>query len=80
MRVRGDDQVGALGKAVQKVTAPRITGWLTKHPVLHYLAALQEIGIAEAFQMNDLPQRTPRLIETSNNIAIMLTLNRESFH
>jgi len=66
-------------KSVQKVTAPRITGWLTKHPILRYLAALQEVGIAEAFQMNDLPQRTPRLIETSNNIAIMLTLNRESF-
>jgi hypothetical protein len=66
-------------KTVAKVTAPRITGWLTKHPVLRYLAALQEIGIVEAFQMNDLPQRTPRLIETGNNVAIMVTLNRESF-
>jgi hypothetical protein len=66
-------------KTAVKITAPRITGWLTKHPVLRYLAALQEIGIAEAFQMNDLPQRTPRLIETGNNVAIMLTLNRESF-
>ncbi len=66
-------------KTVQKITAPRITGWLTKHPILRYLAALQEIGIAEAFQMNDLPQRTPRLIETGNNVAILLTLNRESF-
>jgi hypothetical protein len=66
-------------KAVEKITAPRITGWLTKHAVLRYLAALQEVGIAEAFKMNDLPQRTPRLIETGNNVAIMLTLNRESF-
>ena len=66
-------------KTAQKITAPRITGWLTKHPVLRYLAALHEVGIAEAFQMNDLPQRTPRLIETGNNIPIMLTLNRDSF-
>jgi von Willebrand factor type A domain/Aerotolerance regulator N-terminal len=66
-------------KSVEKITAPRITGWLTKHPILRYLAALHEIGTAEAFQMKDLPQRTPKLIETSNNVAIMLTLNRESF-
>jgi hypothetical protein len=66
-------------KTVEKIAAPRITGWLTKHPVLRYLSALHEIGIAEAFQMNDLPQRTPKLIESGNNVAIMLTLNRESF-
>lgn len=66
-------------KTVEKVTAPRITGWLTKHPILRYLAALHEVGIAEAFKMNDLPQRTPKLIETGNNVAIMVTLNRESF-
>src|SRR5438132_1075920 len=66
-------------KTVEKITAPRITGWLTRHPILRYLAALHEVGIAEAFKMNDLPLRTPKLIETGNNVAIMLTLNRESF-
>jgi hypothetical protein len=64
---------------VEKVSTPAIKGWVGKHPVLRYLAALQEIGIAEAFKLTDLPPRTPRLMETDHNTALMLTLNREAF-
>ena len=36
-----------------------------KHPVLRYLAALQEIGVAEAFKVPDIPERN-RLIEIAS--------------
>jgi hypothetical protein len=66
-------------ETVEKVASPPIKGWMAKHPVLRYLAALQEIGVAEAFRMKDLPPRTPRLIESDQNTALMLSLPREAF-
>src|SRR5262249_51495944 len=33
--------------ALDKISNPQIKGWMGKHPVLRYLAALQEIGVAE---------------------------------
>src|SRR5262249_22295764 len=66
-------------ETVERVTSPPIRGWMAKHPVLRYLAALQELGIAEAFRMKDLPPRTPRLIESDQNTALMLSLPREAF-
>jgi hypothetical protein len=65
--------------ALEKLSTPAVKGWVGKHPVLRYLAALQEIGIAEAFRLQDLPPRTPRLMETDHNTALMLTLSREAF-
>ena len=62
-----------------KVTNPQIKGWMHKHPTLRYLVALQEIGIAEAFKLKDLPSRTPRLMEIDQNVTIMFTLNRQLY-
>jgi hypothetical protein len=50
-----------------------------KHPVLRYLVALQEIGIAEAFKLKELPSRTPRLMEIDQNVTILFTLNRQLY-
>jgi hypothetical protein len=66
-----------------KVKNPRIKGWLTDDPLLRYLAALYDVGIDEAFQFNlddkNVPPRTPRLLETDKNTAVMFSLNRQSF-
>jgi Aerotolerance regulator N-terminal/von Willebrand factor type A domain len=64
---------------VEKVTNPQIRGWVGKHPVMRYLTALQEVGIAEAFSMKDLPPRTPKLIEIDKGRALLITLSRQSF-
>jgi hypothetical protein len=66
-------------KSVEAVVTPYVTGWLNKHPALRYLSALHEVGIENAFQMTDLPQRTPRLLEGNGNTILILTLNRGSF-
>ncbi|MBL8797038.1 MAG: BatA and WFA domain-containing protein, partial [Planctomycetia bacterium] len=57
------------GKPVEKVANPSIKGWMTRHPILRYLVALQEVGVAEAFKLKDLPPRTPLLIESDRETA-----------
>jgi hypothetical protein len=64
---------------VDKLTNPQIRGWMGRHPLMRYLAGLHEIGLEDAFRMKDLPPRTPRLIESDQNTALLLTLNRQSF-
>ena len=67
------------GKPVEKLDSPHVKGWMTKHSVLKYLAALHEIGISEGFRMTDLPPRTPKLMESDLDTAVLLTLNRQAF-
>jgi len=66
-------------QSVQKIEFPHIKGWMSKHRTLRYLTALYEIGISEAFKMNDLPPRAPRLMESDQDSAVMLTLSRGPF-
>jgi hypothetical protein len=61
------------------VTNPQIRGWMGKHPIMRYIAALQDVGIAEAFKMKDLPPRTPKLIETDQNVGLLMMLSRQTF-
>src|SRR5262249_3520505 len=53
-------------------------GWRGRHPVLRYLVALHELGIAEAFRLKDLPP-PPYLMEGENKTALMVTLRRDVF-
>src|SRR5262249_50788545 len=64
---------------IEKTEYPHIKGWMNKHRVLRHLTALHEIGLSEAFKMKDLPPRTPRLMETDQDAAVLLTLTRGSF-
>lgn len=73
------EEVKEPAKGIEKLKNPHIKGWMNKDPVLQYLTGLQEVLIDEAFKMKDLPPRTPRLIETDRDTAILLKLNRESF-
>jgi hypothetical protein len=62
---------------------PDIKGRLKDHPLLRYVSSVQEIGLTEAFRFDlkdpRVPPRTPRLIETDRETAVLFTLNRQSF-
>jgi len=64
---------------LETIKNPQIKGWMNKHAVMRYLSALQEVGIAEAFKLKDLPPRTPRLIEIDQNNSLLVSLSRQSF-
>ncbi|MCI0455965.1 MAG: hypothetical protein L0Z62_03170, partial [Gemmataceae bacterium] len=68
-----------IANTVEKLTNPQIRGWMGRHPLMRYLTGLQEVGLEEAFRMKDLPPRTPRLIESDQNTALLLTLSRQAF-
>lgn len=66
--------------SVKKVNNPAIKGWSrNQHPVMRYLADLGQLGIDEAFELPNLPPRTPRLIECGGNLGILIALSRQSF-
>jgi hypothetical protein len=62
---------------------PDIKGRLKDHPLLRYLSSVHEIGLTEAFHFDlkdpRVPPRTPRLIETDRETAVLFTLSRQSF-
>ncbi|HJT78907.1 MAG TPA: VWA domain-containing protein [Gemmataceae bacterium] len=65
---------------------PHVKGWLSKDPLLRYLAALYEIGVDEAFRFEldpakdpRVPPRVPRLLESDKDAALLFALPRESF-
>jgi hypothetical protein len=62
-----------------KLQYPQIKGWIAKHSIMRSLAALQEVELVEAFRLKGLPPRTPKLLETDQNTALLLTLSRQSF-
>ena len=49
------------------------------HRQMRRLAALQDVGILEAFKIKNLPPRTPKLIEIDQNNTLLFTLSRGSF-
>jgi hypothetical protein len=63
---------------LDKISNPQIKGWMGKHPVLKYLTALQEVGVAEAFKVPDIPERN-RLIEIDQKNALLFRRTREAF-
>jgi hypothetical protein len=60
-----------------------IKGRLKDHPLLRYLSSVHTIGLTEAFRFDlkdpRVPPRTPRLIETDRETAVLFTLARQSF-
>jgi von Willebrand factor type A domain/Aerotolerance regulator N-terminal len=63
------------------LNGPLIKGSLEKSPLLRYLTGLHEIGIDSAFRVDpkDLPPRTPRLLESEHDTALLFTLSRQSY-
>jgi hypothetical protein len=58
-------------KKGEALKGPVIVGWQEKHPLMSWLRALHELGIAEAFRFDlkaeGVPPRTPRLLETRDD-------------
>jgi len=71
----------AEGKPVDKLENPPVKDWMRKHPIMRYLVALDAVGVSAAFRIDvkDLPPRTPRLLETDGDTALLFTLPRQSF-
>jgi hypothetical protein len=65
------------------LSAPPVKGWAEKSPLLRYLTSLHEIGIDTAFRFDltdeRVPPRTPRLLESDRNTALLFTLSRQSY-
>jgi hypothetical protein len=66
-----------------RIKNPAVKGWLDKNPLMSYLRGLHEIGIDDAFRFDlkdpRVPPRTPRLIESDSDTALLFTLTRQSF-
>lgn len=65
--------------AVQTVQGPSVRGWQGRHPVMRFLQALDEVDVAEAFRLPELPPRTQRLIEGSQNLVLLAAIPRQAF-
>lgn len=65
--------------AVELVQGPLIRGWNSRHPVMRNLQALDEVDVAEAFKLPELPPRTLRLIEGSQNLVLLAAIPRQAF-
>jgi len=65
--------------AVKMVSGPSIRGWQGRHPVMKTLQALDEVDVAEAFRMPEMPERTQRLIEGSENLVLLAAVPRQAF-
>ncbi len=66
-----------------KLSQPPIKGWAEKDALMRYLTGLHEIGIDTAFRFDikdpRVPPRTPRLLESDRDTALMFTLGRQSY-
>jgi len=66
-----------------KLAAPPVKGWAEKSPLLRYLTGLHEIGIDTAFRFDlkapAVPPRTPRLLESDRDTALLFSLSRQSY-
>jgi predicted 3-demethylubiquinone-9 3-methyltransferase (glyoxalase superfamily) len=55
----------------------------SSHPLMRYLTGLDEIAFSEAFRFDlkapDVPARTPRLLETDRENAVLFVLSRGAF-
>ncbi len=65
--------------AVQPVVGPSIRGWQGRSPIMRNLQALDEVDVAEAFRLPELPPRTQRLIEGSQNLVLLAAIPRQAY-
>lgn len=61
------------GRPIEKLF---VKGWATQQPVLKYLTSLHEIGIGTALRVDELPPKTPRLMEAEDNLVLMFSMSR----
>ena len=65
------------GKTVERVSQPAIKGWTNTHGLLRYITGLHEVGLFEAYRVNGLPPRTPKLMEGDRDLLLIKADHRE---
>lgn len=70
---------GKGANVAEAVTGPSVRGWQSRHPVMRNLQALDEVDVAEAFKLPELPPRTQRLIEGTQNLVLLAAIPRQAF-
>lgn len=63
----------------ESVSGPIVRGWQGRHPVMRHLSALDEIDIAEGMKLPELPPRSIRLIEGSQNLVLLAAVPRQAY-
>lgn len=63
---------------IKPVKFPAIRGWTDTDPVMRGLRGWYELEIAEAYRFNNLPPKTPKLLEGDSELALMFTLQRQA--
>jgi von Willebrand factor type A domain/Aerotolerance regulator N-terminal len=66
-------------KRVEPVAYPQVRGWTDAEPVMRGLRGWHELEIAEAYRFNDLPPKTPRLVEGDRDLLLIFTLQRQAY-
>ena len=67
------------GFRVTPVQFPAVRGWVDADPVMRGLRGWHDLEIAEAFRFPNLPPKTPKLVESDNELLLMFTLQRQAF-
>jgi von Willebrand factor type A domain/Aerotolerance regulator N-terminal len=67
------------GYRVEPVQFPQVRGWTDADPVMRGLRGWHDLEIAEAYRFNQLPPKTPRLVEGERDLLLMFTLQRQAY-
>jgi hypothetical protein len=67
------------GVATTPAAGPSVRGWDARHPVMQGLRALDEVDVAEAFALAELPPRTRRLMEGDRNLVLLAAVPRGAY-
>jgi len=65
--------------ANKKVEKLFVKGWVSQHAVMRYLTGLQDVGAGVVYKIDEIPPRTPMLLEGENNLAMMFALTRNAY-
>ncbi|MGL6076310.1 MAG: vWA domain-containing protein [Fimbriiglobus sp.] len=74
--VKGAPKAANVAEPVQ---GPSVRGWNSRHPVMRNLQALDEIDLGMAYKLPELPARTQRLIEGTENLVLLAAMNRLAY-
>jgi hypothetical protein len=61
------------------VAGPSIRGWQSRHPVMRNIQALDEVEVSEGLKLPELPPRTQRLVEGSQNLVLLAAVPRRAY-
>ena len=76
--VLGGKGVAQGPNVAEPVAGPSVRGWQSRHPVMRGLQALDEVDVSAAYRLPELPARTQRLIEGTQNLVLLAAIPRQA--